>query len=190
MKNQILLPIKALQLAGALSERQLAKAVSMARGSLRTMATPESNSTLQSLQAVANFFEFGLIVIAAPPETESDLSTLAVSYKVIRDGFDSWKIHFMDFIDQFRRSLDLKLVILPPSRNLDPRLLALLASLTAYLCEEIAVSTPEWAKQRYYLDKPWFVSEIQSLKASALLESPLVFRKNNIFVLKNFAERI
>jgi hypothetical protein len=39
------------------------------------------------------------------------------------------------------------------------------------------------------LDSPWFVAGIENLKASALVESPVRFRKRNIFVLANFLER-
>jgi hypothetical protein len=37
--------------------------------------------------------------------------------------------------------------------------------------------------------KPWFVSEVNSLYAMALFDSPLAFRNNNIFVLENFLNR-
>jgi hypothetical protein len=39
------------------------------------------------------------------------------------------------------------------------------------------------------LSEPWFVSGMENLKASALLESPLPFRRNNVFVLGNFLSR-
>ncbi|NCO37375.1 MAG: hypothetical protein COZ06_23865 [Armatimonadetes bacterium CG_4_10_14_3_um_filter_66_18] len=39
------------------------------------------------------------------------------------------------------------------------------------------------------LPEPWFVSGIENLKATALVESPTHFRKRRIFVLGNFLER-
>lgn len=39
------------------------------------------------------------------------------------------------------------------------------------------------------LPEPWFVAGVENLKATALVESPLPFRRNNIFVLGNFLSR-
>ncbi len=119
----------------------------------------------------------------------SDLSIVGISSFICRDGFDSWKIHVFDFVDFFRQAKDLRLIFLPPMSCLDGRLKALLASIVCQLCSEIGCIPPDWALQEYYLEKPWFVSEIQSLKATTILESPLAFRRNNIFVLKNFLQR-
>jgi len=54
---------------------------------------------------------------------------------------------------------------------------------------ELGVESPPWAMRSYYLPEPWFVSEVESLKAMAIQESPLFFRRNNIFVLDNFLSR-
>jgi hypothetical protein len=39
------------------------------------------------------------------------------------------------------------------------------------------------------LPRPWFVAGVENLKATALVESPLPFRRNNVFVLGNFLSR-
>jgi hypothetical protein len=129
-------------------------------------------------------------VLVSPEQVHSDFSTVAVAFKVERDGFSSWKIHFMELIDEFRRSMDPRLIILPPPARFDRRLTALLASLVRQLCHEQRMSAPLWSVRRYFLDQPWFVADIQSLKASALVESPLFFRNNNIFVHSNFMARV
>ena len=49
----------------------------------------------------------------------SDYSTYAVSLKVQHDGFDSWKIHFFNFVDEFRKSWDVRLILLPQPLSLD-----------------------------------------------------------------------
>ena len=51
------------------------------------------------------------------------------------------------------------------------------------------VDIQRWEKL-YGLDKPWFVSGFENLKSTALIESPLNFRKRNIFVLGNFLTRV
>jgi hypothetical protein len=45
------------------------------------------------------------------------------------------------------------------------------------------------AFESFQIGVKWFVSETNSLKASALLESPLAFRASNIFVHANFLVR-
>ncbi len=55
---------------------------------------------------------------------------------------------------------------------------------------ELDISVPDWASSFMWLKFPWFVSGIVHLKASAILESPVEFRGNNIFVLGNFLSRV
>jgi len=175
--------------ARALSERSLASAAKISRSCLRDIKEAKENLTLSSLCTTAEFFGRNVEVIVAPDESESELSIVATAYKIQRDGFESWRIHLMDFLDGFRRTSDPRLILLPPPRGFDTRLTALFASLTRFLCEDSAISTPRWALRRYFLPTPWFVAEIQSLKASALIESPIAFRNNNIYVLQNFTSR-
>jgi hypothetical protein len=130
-----------------------------------------------------------LLALVPPSPAVSDCSTVAVSCAVVRDGFESWKIHFMNLVDEFRRHHDVRLVLMPPISALDPRLKALLASIVYTVCAEVDLEPPEWSCLEYFLPKPWFVSGIESLKASTLVESPFSFRRNNIFVQENFLRR-
>jgi hypothetical protein len=96
----------------------------------------------------------------------------------------------MNFVDAFRQSPDAGLVRSTPTNGLDPRLSALLTSTVEFLCMERDLSIPEWCAGIEPLKKPWFVSGIENLKASALLESPVHFRKRNIFVMSSFLDRV
>jgi hypothetical protein len=40
------------------------------------------------------------------------------------------------------------------------------------------------------LEEPWFVTGIENLKAMAIVESPVFFRRRLIFVLENFLSRV
>ena len=95
----------------------------------------------------------------------------------------------MELVDGFRRTLDPRLLLLPPPPGLPAELHALLASVVLALCWEAGIDPPSWARVRRFLPRPFFPSETESLKASALVESPLAFRRNNIYVLDNFLER-
>jgi hypothetical protein len=63
------------------------------------------------------------------------------------------------------------------------------ASIVDALCHEQGVEAPDWPSAVGVLPDPWFVSGTENLKASALLESPVRFRRRNIFVLSNFLSR-
>lgn len=184
-----MIPLKKARKNRRLSEEALCHQAGISRMTLRAIERFDPRVTLKTLLSSARVLERRVVIVAMDDEFRSDFSTVAVSYKVMRDGFESWKIHFMELVDEFRRTLDTGLLVLPPSQVLDPRLSALLASIVLQLCFESHIQAPHWATIRRFLSKPWFVSGSESLKASALMESPLFFRQNNIFVLENFLER-
>jgi len=185
------LPFSRLQKLLHLSERSLAEAAKLSRGAVRQLLYPtrRGNLTISSIEHLAKVFDRHVEVVAGGTDVFSEYSTVATAFKIERDGFDSWKTHLFDFVDEYRRTADGRLVILPPPSSFDRRITALLASTVRALCEELDISTPRWATLRYFIPTPWFVSGMHSLKASALLESPLYFRVNNIFVHSNFLSR-
>jgi hypothetical protein len=106
---------------------------------------------------------------------------------------EHWHFSFFEFVDDFRAmSYDLSLVTDEPENLLMKNEGALLRSIVYQLCIEGGISEdkiPIWALKRQWLSDPWFVSGINNLYAMALVESPLPFRNNNIFVLENFLNR-
>ena len=58
------------------------------------------------------------------------------------------------------------------------------------LAAECGAGPPDWTNGVGPLDRPWFVSSYENLKASALVESPVPFRSRNVFVLANFLDRV
>lgn len=185
------LPFGHLRVNQRLSEHDLARAASLSRGAVRQLLNPQQgNLTMSSIDHLAQAFERDVEVITGCSKIFPEYSTLATCMKIETDGFDSWKLHLFNFVDEFRRTADARLVILPPPSSTDKRIYALLASTVKALCEELEIATPHWATLRRFLEKPWFVAGLQSLKASALLESPLPYRANNIFVHANFLDRV
>ena len=100
-----------------------------------------------------------------------------------------WQVQFMDFVDDFRRNKDLKAVEKPFALT-DRRFDALLASTIEYLCDEMRLEAPAWVWAVPSLKEPWFLSGMESLKAIAIVESPVFFRRRKIFVLENFLYRV
>lgn len=190
-KNQFFVPFRLLaKRANLTSERALADQSGLSRSGVRALLQKKNETAeVRSLLQLSNHLNRSLCVLAVTEDANMAASTIAVSYEVLKNGFDSWKIHFFDFVDEYRRTLDARLFLLEPSKLLDLRLRALLASIVQELCTESDVECPTWASQSYFLKDPWFVAGIESLKATALAESSFSFRRNNIFVLSNFLMR-
>ncbi len=180
-----------LRKALALSEAQVASKASVSRLTVRQLQSEDANPTLKTMSQLAQSLHKEVFLFLAPEGEEvlSRSSTVAVSLFVSQDE-ESWPLHYMELVDTFRRSNDFRLFLLPPVRELSPRMTALLASVVCALSAEVDLPPPEWAKRSYFLPKPWFPSEMESLKALALRDSPIHFRKNNIFVQDNFLKRV
>ncbi|MEX0777652.1 MAG: hypothetical protein WD042_18250 [Phycisphaeraceae bacterium] len=100
-----------------------------------------------------------------------------------------WRVALMDFVDDFRRHGD-PATIAEPFAPGEPRFDALLASVIEQLCKELRRPIPSWVEAVPASPRAWFVSGFESLKAIALVESPLSFRMRNIFVHANFLSRV
>ncbi len=172
-----------------MSERTLSQSLGLSRNTIRKILSLDPSLRISSLKSAADYFNQTLAVLAYPKDNTPDCTSVAFGYRVERDGFDSWKIHLMDLVDEFRNTTDIRLFFLPPDKSCPHDLQALLAATILELCQEVSITPPEWPRKIKPLKKPWFVAGIESLKASALLESPVAFRSKNIFVHSNFLAR-
>ncbi len=102
---------------------------------------------------------------------------------------ENWQISYFDFVDSFLFAKNHLLVSQRPVDGLDLKSLALICSMVMQLCEENKVQSPEWAMLSLELDEPWFISKFKSLRAICLVQSPLFFKRNNIFVGDDFLKR-
>jgi hypothetical protein len=102
-------------------------------------------------------------------------------------------IKIANFIDEFRRaSLDRKLkMVEKPKLQFKKRIHnSYFAASVEYLCLESHIPIPAWVhNKKYFLKDPFFAGGLESLKAFLLVESPLPFRRRNIFVSENALER-
>lgn len=102
---------------------------------------------------------------------------------------DHWEIPLMNLVDDYRRGRDLRLFEEPIEKTgtkFDPLLAATLES----LCDETEVEHPDWTGNVEGMKYPWFVSGLENLKAIAIVESPIHFRRRNVFVHENFLFRV
>jgi len=123
-------------------------------------------------------------VIAENPD-----SVVSVSRRICAEGDTSWKLWLFELVDAFRRCPSEDLVTAPPVPETSDRVRSLLASTVETLGGECNMPAPWWCDGVGPLAMPWFVANVENLKATALVESPAQFRKRNIFVLGNFLAR-
>lgn len=115
--------------------------------------------------------------------------TLKETKKRIEQDPQYWQIPFANFLDDFRRHKSLR-AIAEPLELSDRKLDALLASTAEALCDELGLEPPSWLSDIPECEQPYFVGEIERLKAISIVESPLRFRMRKIFVLENFLSRV
>jgi len=98
-------------------------------------------------------------------------------------------VPLFDFVDEFRRSAPPEM---PDGQGLNAsgRTDALPAPTVEELRSGRRMAPPPWTMAVPAPESPWFVSGMDSLKAIALAESPVHFRKRKIFVPANFLDRV
>jgi len=116
-------------------------------------------------------------------------SIRVAALRMLADDAGGWTVPLFDFVDAFRRRPHPELVAAPPPDLPSARLGALVAATVEALCAEVGIPPPAWCHAVPPLTEPWFVSGVENLKASALAESPLPFRRRNVFVLDSFLDR-
>lgn len=99
-------------------------------------------------------------------------------------------ISFFNAVDSDRKSKNFYELKRLYSKSRRTKERALINATARALSKELKINYPWWARYSIFLKEPYFVSGIENLKASALQESGIEFRKNNIFVLGNFLERV
>jgi hypothetical protein len=112
---------------------------------------------------------------------------------------DPFPDHFLgDFFDDFRlraKSREEKMrMVQDESERLGwdrpPDIRAYLAAVTETLCREAGLTPPNWThKPDYFLKEPWFAGHLENLKVILLVESPIPFRRRNLFVSANALSR-
>ena len=117
------------------------------------------------------------------------MTSISRTKKFIDADPDNWLIYLMDFVDDFRHYKD-NSAISEPFAFSNEKMDAILASTAEHLCDELALKAPSWLQEVPACHDPWFVSGMESLKAIAIVESPVHFRVRKFFVLENFLSRV
>ena len=111
---------------------------------------------------------------------------------VIEEFFNrDWKLALGEIILHVRRAKSLAGFEQKPQGKAErPELTALLAATLHYLVHEQNIENiPAWISAAYSLDHAWFPAGLKSMRAMAIAESPLEFRRNDIFILRDLFDR-
>ena len=121
--------------------------------------------------------------------------TLAEVAECVANG-ESFDLSLRDFLDGFFAEPSAEVLAPEPLRLADklPHLGAVedayLAATAEWLAWKFKFHPPRWAfDQARSLRRPWFASQLASLRAVLLLESPAAFRSRNLFVSENALSR-
>jgi hypothetical protein len=100
-----------------------------------------------------------------------------------------------DFIDRFNvadpAAKEQMIKVFPFEGISDKKYAAYISAMVEELCFRNNLVIPNWVfEKKYSLREPFFVGGLESLKAFLLVESPLSFRRRNIFVSANVLSRV
>ncbi len=187
MKHFIKLERKA-----GVSQRQLAAQAKLSFRTIQLLESGRHDAKLSTLSAVTKALGYSPGIIQHRIESifSEPIDSIAImSERLAIEGEKNWKHLLFEFVDAFRHHKDMQYVATAPTQGASPKIAALVASTVEALCVELHIKTPPWCAAIPALPVPWFVSGVENLKASALLESPVWFRRRNIFVFENFLNR-
>jgi transcriptional regulator with XRE-family HTH domain len=175
-----------------LSQRALARKAGVAYRTIQLIEAGRHDPRLSTLAKLARALGERADAVERAIEhrlTPSSDTASGACRGILRDGTEAWKSRLFDFVDAFRRRPSAAAVAEPPPPQTAPKILALVAGVVEALCEEAGLPTPWWCDGVPALQEPWFVSGVENLTVSALVESPVHFRRRNVFVLANFLHR-
>jgi len=186
------LKLKQVRDSQGVSQRRLAQRAGVSFRALQMIEAGQTDPRLSSLVKISS--ALGIPSSAIPAElgrviAEDPDSIVSVSRRLCAESDASWKLWLFEFVDAFRRCPSENLVASPPVLETSDPIRCLLASTVETLCGERSIPVPWWCGGVGPLASPWFVANVENLKATALVESPAQFRKRNIFVLGNFLVR-
>lgn len=183
--------LRAVRMQRGLSQRRLATLAGLSYKSVQLIEGGGCNVEVATLQRLAKALGYPRQMLERRLEgffSTSPDSAAVVAEWIIVKGEDSWRTRLFDFVDAFRVAEDpAHLIADAPCGS--SRIQGLVAATVEVLCAERGIALPGWCAAVPALSEPWFVAGVENLKASALVESPVHFRRRNIFVLGNFLAR-
>ncbi len=123
-------------------------------------------------------------LIGAAPAAARPRSLAEVASRGAAGNIDAW---LRELLDEFYAAVEpaarIAMLAEEPTQLADRRADAYLAAVAEHLSFRMDLPVPPWALEAArFLDRPYFPSGLESLKATLLVESPTAFRRRLIFV--------
>lgn len=117
---------------------------------------------------------------------------LANIYNEIMDTLRYLLANFIDAFNEATKVSKIRMIKNCPFPNIKKnRDKAYVAAMVEELCVRNNLKMPAWVEdKKLFLKEPFFVGDLESLKAFLLVESPVSFRRRNIFVSANVLTRV
>jgi transcriptional regulator with XRE-family HTH domain len=103
-----------------LSQRELSRRAGVSFRGVQLLETPGHDCRLSTLEKVADALGLpseGVRWVLERYLREDPDSAFSASLRILRDGFDSWKTHLIDFVDRFRADPAPGLIATPTIRR-------------------------------------------------------------------------
>lgn len=162
--------------------RRASVTISVSR-ELLAKAKASSNAS-RFFEEAGRFYQENARLDLSPPKDRA----MTIEEVVVEFMNGDWKLAAGEIIRHVRYHKNFLGMMTPPVGEF--KRLALLASIIVTLADELEISPPGWATSTFKLDEPWFLSGLESMRATALIESPPYFRRNGIFITKEFLIRV
>ena len=112
-------------------------------------------------------------------------ATLAEVARRASAGESAFDVALRELLDHFYLHPDARQAAIDPEPEMlpDPRHNATLGAVGEHLARRWGLRIPTWTEHpSRFLDRPYFPTPIEDLKAMLLVQSPLAFRRRMIFV--------
>lgn len=176
--------LKRARCAAGLTQGQLARLAGTSQSAIAAYETGAREPSLPVLDRIVRASGHVLGVTLEPDPRLFRLADLAAEIRATSDERRRMRLVF-----EFLRSAGedghppLLLVAAEPEPTGDPRLDALLAAIAEDLCVQADIAPPRWTGGRgRFLDGFWWVNELPSARARALVHAPASYRRRGVML--------
>lgn len=178
--------VQAARQRAGLTQTQLAELADTSQSAIAAYEAGEREPTIPVLQRIVYATGHRLLIEIDSDRSLYRLSDLALDIKKVakRDVTKRMRLvfEFLRSAEEDGASLRL-LIAAEPQLTGDIRFDALVAAIGEYLAAKHGISPPRWVQSKTrFLDGAWWISELPSARARALVHTPASFRRRGVML--------
>jgi len=178
--------LRGARLASGLTQAQLAQLAQTSQSAIAAYEAGDRQPTVPVLARMLTAAGYRIILDIEPDQSCYRLADLAIDIRGVRPGDTERKLRF---VFEFLRAADddghpvVRLVVAKPEPTGDERFDALLAAIAEDLSVKADVAPPSWTlDEQRFLDHAWWVSDLPSGRAQALVHAPASYRRRGVMI--------